>query len=347
MKKNQSLLKNKKWLAWSLASIAGISALGACATVISSCKNDKGTSVSSNLNLKKFEIQNETQSYEWSLFLKNTPISLMLKDIFPNPDDRQKFISQQKAIDNGYLTELRDAYAYANPLNNENDSKGFNPFNEFTPYMAKRQRYLATYGPFTNNWLWFLFNISNFVYVLNPEKSDDPTILIKQSLSDLISDNTLNEKFYRAKNNQFVELVKVVNTNDLASTKETIIDPDTKEKIDVRVTEVEYYLLNKDGYWMRISTTQALDDKDQQHGLRSITLYERLTTLPKLKSFKKDLLKKFSLAKYMDAKRGSESGTKLIAKYSELHINNINDFYGGEPIDYLVVEILDSKVNKK
>ncbi|MCV3753961.1 aromatic motif membrane protein [Ureaplasma zalophigenitalium] len=342
----QKIQKNKKWWILSLSTLGSVISLTSIVSVVASCKNDQATAINSNLKLKKFEIQNETQSDEWELFLKNTPISLMLKDIFPNEKERLAFIKQQKAIDNGYLTELRDAYAYANPLNNENDSKGFNPFNEYTPYMAKRQRNLATYGPFTNNWLWFLFNISNFVYVLNPEKSDDPTVLIKQSLSDLISDNTLNEKFYRAKNNQFVELVKIINNNDLASTKESVIDPISKKEIPITITEVEYYLLNKDGYWMRISTTQALDEQGKQHGLRSITLYERLTTLPKLKSFKKQLLKKFSLAKYMDAKRGSESGTKLIAKYSELHINNLNDFYGGEPIDYLVVEILDSKVNK-
>ncbi|MCV3743842.1 hypothetical protein OF377_03070 [Ureaplasma sp. ES3154-GEN] len=331
-----------KWLSIPLSLTAGTTIIATAAA----CKSTS-SKTANWLDNEKYHINNETKAYDWKLFLDNIPISLILKDIFPNEEDRERFIDQQKAIDDGYLTELRSAYAYANPLNNENDSKGFTPFNQNTPFMAKRQRYLSTYGPFTNNWLWFLFNITNFVYVLNPEKSDDPTVLIRQTLSDLIRDNTLNEKFYRPKTNKFVDFVKIINNNNLESTKKTIQHPITKQMVEVVETEVDYYLLSQDGYWIRITTIQSLDENSKQVLLNGVTLYERLTTLPKLKSFKKDLLKKFNLSKYFDAKRGSESGTKLIAKYSELHINNINDYYGGEPVDYLVVEILDEKNENK
>ncbi|KEZ23203.1 aromatic motif membrane protein [Ureaplasma diversum] len=335
----------KKYMKYGLISLMGLPIAAAPAILIACNQEVKSqTDNASIFNQSLIQPKNKHES-AWKRFLSNSSINNLLKDIYPNEQQRNKYIRSQMAIDDGYLTEVRETFIYNNNLNNENDSSSFpgDLYNRNTPYKHNKKNQL-TFELFEKNWLWYLFNISKFIYILDPETTDDPTVLVNQSLEDLVAQNGLNTKFVSVSTNDFTEMVKIQPEAHENKNIETMV-VDGKE-IKVKEVYSTYYLLHKEGYWFYITSTQFVNEATNEVvGLKTFRLYEYLNTLPNLPTYKEELRHKFSLHKYIDAKIGSESGSALKGKYSELFIKNLEEAHGGQPIKYFIIDNLVA--NKK
>lgn len=308
-------------------------------TILIACSQEIKSNTQSNVLFNE-QLTNPKNKHlsAWKQFLSNNSIYNLLKDVYPDEIERNKYIQSQMAIDDGYLTEIRETFIYSNNLNNENDNGSLVLYNQNTPYKHNKKNQL-TFEVFEKNWLWYLFNITKFIYVLDPETTDDPTVLVTQSLEDLVAQNGLNTKFVSVSSNVFTEMVKIQPEAHYNRNLQSI----KVNGKDIKVKEVfsTYYLLHKEGYWFYITSTQLVDEgTGKVVGLKSFRLYEYLNTLPNLPTYKEELRHKFSLQKYIDAKKGSESGTELQGKYSELFVKNLEEAHGGQPIKYFIIDNL-------
>lgn len=327
----------KKYMKYGLIALMGLPIAAAPAILIACNQEVKSETKNALIFDQKLTQPKNKHESAWKRFLSNSSINNLLKDIYPNEQQRNEYIRSQMAIDDGYLTEIRETFIYTNNLNNENDNGSLVLYNQNTPFKHNKKNEF-TFELFEKNWLWYLFNINKFIYVLDPETTDDPTVLINQSLEDLVAQNGLNTKFVSVSTNDFTEMVKIQPESHESQTTKTLV-VDGKE-IPVREVYSTFYLLHKEGYWFYITATQFVDSENKVVGLKTFRLYEYLNTLPDLPTYKEELRHKFSLHKYIDAKIGSESGTALQGKYSELFIKNLEEAHGGQPIKYFIIDNL-------
>ncbi|WP_031489002.1 aromatic motif membrane protein [Ureaplasma canigenitalium] len=206
------MLKSKKTKLW-LSSTLGILSVALPITVIAACTPSTKSATASSLVSSENEfidklLPDSELEAKWNLFLRSSVIDQLLKYTFPNEKERNEFIKSQVSIPQSYLTELREIFTYNNDLNDDN------PFG-YNPYTKTGIRYPLPYNKYKfiedellrKNWLWYIFNIDNFIFTLEPEGATDSTI--KTSFKDIAAENSLKKQLYRPQSNQFIDYVFV------------------------------------------------------------------------------------------------------------------------------------------
>ncbi|AIA29553.1 lipoprotein [Mycoplasmopsis californica] len=251
---------------------------------------------------------------KWNLFLQYEYVNSLLNLVYGNHlAEKNKFIKQQIAIPNKYLTDVKEYLFYANNItafsrSEDNGSKKVIPLQEFGPKLEQL---------FTQNWLWFLFNLDRFTFAyydtFDQFKADLETLSLDIQKSSLELGS-----FNRPRTNEVLKHVIYESHN-------------TENK------EFHVYLLTKQGIILEISITAPLTDTKSK--IPQVSVYTYSYIYPSLFQNAEEL-EKFDLSKYV-------ATLETYRNFPKRRTDKIlfDDKYGGEPLRFTIVDI-DNKTTK-
>ncbi|QNM93825.1 hypothetical protein H9M94_00935 [Mycoplasma sp. Pen4] len=289
-------------------------ALGIGAIIASQLKTNNHTTPT-DFN---FEINNETEEHkvsnQWKNFLNQSAISQILNDVFPNEYDRRKYIKSQMELGEKYLSEVQNAYRYTNNISQSLvNSRMF--WNRRLPFTVKHGNEVIDTLT-SQNWLWFLFNISKFNLIQDNEEDLSTHTTGEFDRLNLVH-NTLYNPFQNIDSNTFIDSFKSISTDG----------------------ETNYYLLTKDGFIILLTNGSRYDYETNGYvAVQKINTY--FHSFPKILKAS-NINDVFDLRKYgdlfatlgLDTSRTTETtkilfidnlgGTRL--RYTPVYVNDKNE----------------------
>lgn len=283
-----------------------------------SCANIPNQNTKEKL-IKINSIYENSHDLKWNNFLNNESIENLLKFTFNNTEEKNKYIAEQKQIDNEiYFQKIKDWTNYFTYIN----AKIVSQSKQKLTYSIKTGNETLS-ELITKNWLWFLANINHFTYIFFPVLD-----LYQQSnenyLFNIMDGNLTNGGFYYPNSNHYIDYASAVLTNNLYL-------EDLSEYESYKI-EKNFYLMNKDGFIVYLNINKYFDDEKK---LKSTNI----DLIPYLFSYTELLKSKnkknfFSLSKYIQNNFDFEG-------IENNNTNKIlfNDYYGGEILRYSFIGI--------
>lgn len=292
-------------LCGSLVSVAFVS-------LIVSCKKDDQQTKS----VVQSQEQNNKEN-QWHLFLANQHIKSLLNLAFDNEDDKKAYIKQQQKIDSKqYMQKIAFWLNYFSVLLPTWDGL----FNDTKPLAYQNADQLYT-EIFEKNWLWFLFNLDQMVFMIQP-KHELFQETSEESVERIRSESIDNKIFFKPSNNVFLDASITYGDNG-------IID----EKSDL----FNIFLLHKDGFVFQFEVEKFYSDNTKKNITKKRTrLFSFVHTYPLLQQHPEQLLNNFNIRKYTEVSQFIRSDNPAISSTAQLIFN---DEYGGSNIIYKFADL--------
>ncbi|WP_193741203.1 aromatic motif membrane protein [Metamycoplasma auris] len=269
-----------------------------------------------NINKSQKEEAKNNKETNWNTFLKYEYIDLLLRLNFENKEERDKYIESQKKRDEAYLNEIKEALYYTNAVALSHHVTDNVVYEEFSSKLDKL---------FTEDWLWFLFNLDRFTFI-NYEVFNG----FKGEFDHLNEDLQKNAQklgaFNRPKTNQIYSYAVWNNKPDTYNDWIKEVHFITKEGIIFKAD------LKKDKKTKKISTT----------------IFRYSYIYPDLFNNEKRIKDDFDLGRYVSVlKKGegvlSKDGNKREGSAEKILFD---ETFGGEPLRYTIVDIDNKEASK-
>ncbi|WP_027334851.1 aromatic motif membrane protein [Mycoplasmopsis felifaucium] len=273
-----------------------------------SCQNKSTTQEVNKLeNLNIDSVKNDL----WKSFINQDYIEALLNAVYGNKTDlKEKFIEEQKQIDETYLNDIRWAFYYgSNNIKQFGDDGGI--FGTKKPkLLLQSNKIIEEFN--TKNWLAFLyyFDRLNFIYYptydLFEESADNADISARENTQKIGT-------FYTPKSNKIIQY-----TNQLYENSEDYI-------------ENNFYLLTEDAFILQIDVSDS--EPENQENIPNVQIFNYLFAFPKMVT-NPELLKTFDIKQYVAyTKSFSETGPDKSKKVI------YEDELGGKMLRYTVYGI--------
>ncbi|QGZ97590.1 hypothetical protein GE118_02115 [Mycoplasma sp. NEAQ87857] len=255
---------------------------------------------------------NNPKQEQFHNFVSQKSISAILDYVFDNQEQKNQYINQQSLLDDKYKTKIKQNLIYGNNISASFKSNSFftkpiQPINTANKVLSYDDDSLAK-----QNWLWFLFNLQNAVFI------QDPSIdYFESNINDIDINNKKNnilyKIFYQPKSNKIIDYVFHSYENSI-TTEETVV-----------------YLLTSEGFIIQLNITKNKESNEPT----SVNLLFYIYTFPKLLE-SKNKLQNFDLKKYVNDTKSfydleDDNSTKRVL---------FKDKYGGQELKYTLVDMV-------
>ncbi|AJQ45381.1 hypothetical protein JM47_02145 [Ureaplasma diversum] len=254
---------------------------------------------------------------QWDLFLANQHIKSLLNLVFENEADKLAYIKQQQNIDSkAYQEKIAFWLNYFSVLLPTWDGL----FRDSIPlaYSTADQLYTEI---FEKNWLWFLFNLDQMVFMIQP-KHELFQETSEESLERIRSESIDNGIFFKPKSNIFLDASITYGDNGIVDEKNDLFN---------------IFLLHKDGFIFQFEVEKFYTDNTKKTLTKKRTrLFSFVHTYPLLQQHPEQLLNNFNIRKYTEVSQFIRSDNPAVSSTAQLIFN---DEYGGNFITYKFADL--------